>query len=426
MGIFNRLFGRSSERAITYATGVQAGLIQPPTYSGMPVTELTALGVPALLCGIKAISEAVGSLPPVLYRETPAGRDRANTHPLAKLLDQEPNPETTHPVLWETAQSHALLFGNAYLEIVRDGAGRPVELWNLHPKCVTVGRDSSSGKLLYRYTNTAMGGPPGPIGNVTILPAEDVLHVPGLSPDGSVGYQLLTVARETIGFSLATQRFGSSLFRNLGRPGGVIDVPPNVSLNEDGRENLKRSFRQETGGENVGSIVLMEQGIKFSPISLATNEQLQYKETVQFLIYEIARLLNIPPSKLWSLEKATWANLGELNRDFLITTLRPWLVKWEAEICKKLLLPNEKGSYYVEWDCTELLRTDQATRFANYSLAIGKWMTVNEVRAAENLPPVDGGDDLTPPAPPTPPPADDEDDATDDQGDDSKGDDDDA
>jgi HK97 family phage portal protein len=401
-------FVRPESRAITYATGSAAGLIQQPGYSGMVVTEQTALGISALWCGIKVISEAVGSLPPTLYQKSTNGRlEKAENHPLFPLLYSEPNPEATRPVVWETAQAHALLYGNGYLEIERDNGGRPVAIWNIHPHFVQVARDSTTGKLVYRVTNSTSGGPPGTPGQVTILQAENVLHVPGLSPNGTVGYQLLQVARDTLGFQLAAARFGCSLFRNMGRPAGVIDVPPTVKLNEDGEANLRRSFSQEHSGENVGTVAVMQQGLKFTPLTLATNEQVQYQQLMQFFVYEVARLLNCPASKLQSLEKASWGNLETLNRDFLDTTLRPWLEKWEAELERKLLMPSEKGRYFVEFDTAELLRADKLTRYQTYSTALqgAPFRTVNEVRADENLPPIDGGDVLpnsTPPAPPQP------------------------
>ncbi|OWK37896.1 Phage portal protein [Fimbriiglobus ruber] len=363
------------------------------------------------------IAEAVGSLPPTLYQVNAKGfKTPARSHPLYHVLHHEPNVEQTRPVFWETLQAHALIYGNGFAEVERDGGGRPLAVWPIHPSHVRVGRDSDTGKLIYVINYATTGGPPGAPGSQRTLQMEDVLHVPGLSPDGSYGYRLLLVARETMGFALAAQRYGCSLFRNMGRPAGIINSPPNVVHDDEARENLKRSWRQDTGGENVGTVALMEQGYTFNPLTMATNEQTQYKELLEFFVYEVARLLNIQPSKLFDLQKATWGNLTELNRDFLNTTLRPWLEKWEAEMERKLLLPSEKGKYEIEFDTSCLLRTDDATRYAAYAVASGNaaWMTVNEIRQSENLPPIDGGDVL-PGSQPEP-----EDQPEDDQGDDEQ------
>lgn len=399
--------GRFGKRAITYAQGAAAGLIQSPGYTGMPVTERTALGLSAVWCGIRVIAEAVGSLPPTVYTVSPDGfKSPARKHPLYLTLHKEPNVEMTRPVFWETVQAHAILFGNGFAEIERDGGGRPIALWPIHPTHVRVGRDSDNGRLVYVVQNSTTGGPPGSPGSSRTLQQEDILHVPGLSADGSYGFNLLQLARDSIGFGLGAQRYGCSLFRNMGRPAGVINAPPNVKHTDEARTNLKRSWQQDTAGDNVGTVALMEQGYTFDPLTFATNEQTQYVELLQFFVYEVARLLNLQPSKLMDLSKATWGNLTELNRDFLNTTLRPWLEKWEAEMERKLLLPSEKGQYEIEFDTSDLLRADDASRYASYAVASNNasWLTVNEIRQCENLPPIDGGDVLPGSAAPAPAP----------------------
>jgi HK97 family phage portal protein len=388
MNLWQRLFGTKNEKRgvplsqITKDIGVELGLVDAPTRSGVSVSEQTALGISALWAGIRTISQDVGSLEPILYREGPNGsREVADDHPVHFLLTEEPNPEMTRPVLFETLQAHALLHGAAVCEIEHNGAGTPVALWPIHPRNVQTKR-SPSGQLYYLVTAN---------GQQVELQPEDILHVPGLSPDGTVGYRLLTVARETLGFAIATQRYGSSFYGNAARPGGVLSTAG--QLNETARENLRRSWQQlHQGTENVGKVAILEEGLQFTPFTM-TNEQNQYKDVLNWFVYEISRFLLIPPSKLMSLEKATWGNLETLNQDYLTTTLRPWLEKWETEFERKLLTPTERRTHYVEYDVTTLLRADASSRATFYGTAINTgWMTVNEVRARENLPPIDGGD----------------------------------
>jgi HK97 family phage portal protein len=390
------------ERAITSQSF--GGILGSPGYSGIPVTEQTALGLSALSCGIRVISEAVGSLPPVLYKVTENNTKRQPNHPLSLVL-KNPNPEATRPVLWESFVATGLMYGNGFLEIVRDQSGRCIEIWNLHPQHVQVLRDSVTGRLVYRVTNSMSGGPGGQAGTQTQLTSDDIIHVPfNITPDGSVGYRLLNLARDTIGFGLAAQRYGCSLFRNMGRPAGMIEVPCSIKLNEDGRENLRKSFTSNHAGENVGTVGIMEQGLTFTSIDLATNEQTQYQQLLTFFVYEVARLLNIPPFKLHSLDSATWNNSAAQQEAFLSTTLRPLLEKLECELEKKLLMPSEQGSFDIEFDTHELLRADKPTRYTTYETALqgAAFLTINEVRAEEGYPPIDGGDELPTALAPTP------------------------
>lgn len=358
------------------------------TKSGVAVSELSALGNSAIWCGVRTISQDVGCLVPGVYDENEQGiRTRDKKHKLNKLF-REPNPEMTGLTFRETIQANAILWGNGYAEIIRDGAGNPVQLWPIHPQNVMVYRDSETGQLLYKVTVAATGGPPGSIGQQIDLQPQNILHIPGLSPDGSVGYRLLTIARETIGFAQASMNYGAAMFRNGVRPSGTLETT--AKLDEDARKNLKDSYRQENAGaDNVGTIMLLEEGLTWKQASY-TNEQAQYIEILDRFVFEVARLLVIPPPKLMSLEQATWANITELNRAYGNDCLRPWFCKWEAEYERKLLLPSERENKYIEVDCSSLLRADEKTRYQNYDLALAHqpWRTVDEVRAAENLPPL--------------------------------------
>jgi HK97 family phage portal protein len=367
----------SEKRTITWDSVFQKGQDQAAN-SGVTVNESTALGLSAVWCGVRTISQDVGTLPPILYRESGAVRTPARTHPLFRLLRDTPNYEQTRPVFFETLQAHAILWGNCFAEIERDNAGTPLNLWIIHPSRVTLKRRVTGG-LYYEIEND--GGPPAKI------EPENVLHVPGLSPDGSVGYKLLAVARETIGFGVATQQYGTSFFANSARPSGALKSAGELS--DPARENLRKSWAQlYSGTKNTGKVAILEEGLEFTPFQL-TNEQSQYTEILQYFVYEIARLLNVQPTKLYDLQKATWGNLTELNRDYLTTTLRPWLVKYEAEMERKLLRLDERDGMYIEFDTKQLLRADTATRYASYSVGISAgFLTVDEVRAEENLPPL--------------------------------------
>lgn len=393
--------GRSEARAMTLEDWLRRKLDGVPAAAGVPVTVQRALGLSALWCGVKVISEAVGMMPLVLYQKTAAGRERAEADDLYPVLHDEPNPEQTRPVFFETLQSHCLLHGNGYAEIERNGDGSARHLWICHPTRTRPDRDPA-GRLVYKVQGVP-GQPPATI------PAADMLHVPGLGPDGSVGYELLEYGRDTIGFALAAQLYGASWFKNAGRPGGILEVAGQLSPEQ--QETLRRSWQQlHAGADNAGRVAVLEQGTKFSPFT-PTNEQAQYRELLLFFVYEVARLLNIQPSKLHDLAKATWGNLETMNQDFLTTTLQPWLTKWEAEVKKKCLPAAVKRVRYCEFLTDVIIRTDYKTRVEGLNkLTGGPILTVNEARRLENLPPIDGGDSLRlPPSAPTPtapPPAD--------------------
>lgn len=395
LAYLKRKFGLEG-RAMSFDDWLSRRLDGVPAASGVPVSVQSALGLSALWCGVKVISEAVGMMPLLLYRRTgDDDRARADVHPLYEILHDEPNPEMTRPVFFETLQANALLHGNAYAEVERNGDGSTRALWPIHPTRVTPKRDAA-GVLYY-----AVKGLPGT--DDVPIPAADMIHVPGLGPDGSVGWALMEYGRDTIGFALAAQRFGSAWFKNAGRPGGMLTVEG--TLSDQARENLRRSWQKlHAGADAAGAVAVLEEGTKFEPFT-PTNEQAQYKDLLQFFVYEVARLLNCQPSKMHSLERATWGNLETLNQDFLTTTLQPWLTKWECEIKRKAISRNQRSTLYCEFLTDVVIRINYQTRIEGLMKAIGRpWMTVNEGRRLENLPPIDGGDELAGPVSPTPNP----------------------
>lgn len=388
MEFIKRWFRGSEKRAVTWEQlAALGGWIDSPTKSNVTVTEKTALGLSALYCGLKTISDDVGTLEPVLYFEKGDNRERAKNHAVYDILCDEPNQYQTRPVFW-SAYMHRCLLGNGLAEIERNNAGDPIALHLIDPATVEYIK-TETGHLQYK------------IGETT-LEAKDVLHVPGFSPDGSVGYKLLKIARETFGFGLAAQEFGAKFFANGCRPSGTLNAPG--GLTEQAYNNLQKSKQDLYGGTaNVGKIMLLEEGVTFNPLMFGSNEQNQYKELLNFFNFEVARFLNIPSVLLHEVSRNSWGGtLYELKSMYLTNCLRPWLIKLEHEIEKKLLTREERYSFYCEFDTSSLLRIDTDKRYASYAIGLSnKFLTVDEVRAMENLPPLPP--ELAPQEPPAGP-----------------------
>jgi HK97 family phage portal protein len=99
------------------------------------------------------------------------------------------------------------------------------------------------------------------------------------------------------------------------------------------------------------------------------------------------------------MDKTAFANVEQQAIDYVTRTLRPWLVRDEQSINMALLTKEEKREYFVEHLIDGLLRGDSAARADYYSKAkAARWMTTNEIRAKENLNPIEGGNvmDVTP------------------------------
>lgn len=186
-----------------------------PTPSGKTVNERTAMTTSAVYACVRVLSETIASLPLHVYRRVNGGKEKAVGHNLYHLLHDEPNPEMTSFVFRETLIGHLLLWGNAYAQIIRDGRGKVIALYPLLPDRMEVGR-TEQGELFYCYQKD---------GQQYLLHREEVLHVPGLSFDGLVGYSPIAMAKNSIGMALATEEYGSKFFANDARPSVVLEHP---------------------------------------------------------------------------------------------------------------------------------------------------------------------------------------------------------
>ena len=359
--------------------------------AGKIVTERSAMQMTAVYSCVRILAEAIAGLPLHLYRYTDSGgKEKATDHPLYLLLHDEPNPEMSSFVFRETLMTHLLLWGNAYAQIIRNGKGEVMALYPLMPNKMSVERDEN-GQLYYTYTRSAEEAKTAETGRVILLP-KDVLHIPGLGFDGLVGYSPIAMAKNAIGLAIATEEYGAKFFANGAAPSGVLEHPGTIKDPQRVREAWQSQFG---GSSNSGKIAVLEEGMKYTPISISP-EQAQFLETRKFQINEIARIFRVPPHMVGDLEKSSFSNIEQQSLEFLKYTLDPWVVRWEQSIARSLLSENEKKQYFVKFNLEGLLRGDYASRMNGYATARQNgWMSANDIRELENLdriPAEEGGD----------------------------------
>jgi HK97 family phage portal protein len=352
------------------------------TSAGVAISETSALNYAAVWQAVSLISGDVGSLPLPLYKKLKGGgKERYTEHPLYYILHDSPNPEMSSMVWRETLQGHLLTWGNNYSEIVRNGAGQVSELWPMLPSQVSPFRQD--GRLKYRIVPDS--------GREVILESFDVLHVPGLGFDGTIGYSPIMKARESLGLLAASERFGASFYGNGTAFGGFLTHPR--PLSEKAEKNLRESLSAgHQGPDKAHRLKILEDGMTFQQAGVEPNAA-QFLETRKFQITEVCRWFNLSPSKLRELDNSSVrANIEQDAIDYVQSTLRPWLVRWEQEINRKLISPRERYIQSAEFVIDGLLRGDFASRYAGY--AVGRqwgWLSVNEIRALENLNPISDG-----------------------------------
>lgn len=378
-------FGQARDKPVDKAADAGYSFLFGRTTSGKPVNERTAMQTTAVYSCVRILAEAIASLPLHVYEyQDDGGKKLVHDHPLYYLLHDEPNPEMTSFVFRETLMSHLLIWGNAYAQIIRDGAGRVLGLYPLLPDKMEVQRDDR-GNIYYVYSRNSDENPMfKEYGNIK-LKAEDVLHIPGLGFDGLIGYSPIAMAKNAVGMTLACEEYGASFFANGANPGGVLEHPGVLKDPSKVRESWNSVYR---GVNNAHKIAVLEEGMKYQQIGIPPEEA-QFLETRKFQINEIARLYRIPPHMVGDLDKSSFSNIEQQSLEFVKYTLDPWVIRWEQSLQRSLLLPGEKGKYFIKLNVDGLLRGDYQSRMNGY--AVGRqngWFSANDIREMENMNPI--------------------------------------
>lgn len=332
---------------------------------------------------IKLLAASIATLPLEIFRkQSDGGRAKAGGHPLWTILHDRPNRWMTSVEFRMCMQGHLALRGNAYAQIVPGPRGAVDQLLPIHPDRVRIERQAS-GDLLYKVS-MPMGAPQN-------LAQEEVFHLRGYSFDGIRGISPIDYEREVFGAGLAAQEFGNRFFANDATPGGVLEHPG--KLGEVASKHLKESLLGKHGGvSNSHSPMILEEGMKWNAVGI-TNRDAQFLESRRFSVIDVCRIFGVPPHMVGDLDRATYSNIEQQSLEFIMYTLREWIVLWEQAISRDLIIAPD--TYYAEFDLDSLLRGDKLSRYQSYHWALTDgWMNRNEVRAAEGLNREDGLDEF--------------------------------
>lgn len=351
--------------------------------SGKVVTADKAIALSAVWACVRLLSESVSTLPLKVYQRAPDGsRKLAQSHPAYQLLCRRPNTEMTPSRFMLMVVASVCLRGNAFVEKKMIG-NKLVSLVPLLPQCMVVKR-LDSGELEYTYTEK---------GQKRVIQVKNMMHIRGFGLDGVCGMMPMQVGRDVFGSAMAVEESAAKIFENGLQSSGYF--ASKNTLTKEQRERLRRNLSAFAGSKNAGKVMVLEADLSYQNITM-NPEAAQMLESRAFSIEEICRWFRVPPFMVGHTTKqSSWSSSVEgMNMQFLTNTLRPLLINIEQEISRCLL--NGDDDLFAEFSVEGLLRADSAGRSAYYTTALQNgWMSRNDVRRLENLPPIDGGDIYT-------------------------------
>ena len=362
------------------ASGQQIPLpVEPILDQTKTVTPDAALQISAVFACVELLAQTISTLPLYVYKDTDNGGRQPDKGRLWMLLHERPNAWMTPSEFLSAMVVNRMLRGNAYAQIIRDGAGEPIALVPLSPDQMEV--SVTAGGEVYTYYQD---------GVVSVLAPENVIHWKGLG-NGFIGLSKLEYMRATADEAISAQDNASRLYGSYSKPSGVLQT--DSALND---EQLSAVFERFKGMSRGGAgLYVIDRGLKYQQLSL-TPADAQLLQTRQFSVEEICRWFGVPGVLVGSTATTTWGSgIQQIVEGFHKFTIGPLCKQLEQALSRRLVSVTDLDTT-IEFKLDGFLRTTPEARASFYStMAQNGAMTRNEIRRLENLPPVEGGDALT-------------------------------
>lgn len=343
-------------------------------------TAKKALTLSAFYNAVDIISNDVAKLPKNVFIKTGDSRQIFSPSPINYLIGTSPNDMMTAFDFWKVIVVLVIIKGNAFVRVERNSTTGEIDsLLLLDSSEVDI--LSKNDKLFYKVGKKTYQG-------------SDILHFKAFSLDGITGVSVIRFAAENLGVNLDSQDYVASIYKDRGVSYGVIESEQNID--KVNKQLIEEGFAKKMSSGDKFRVPMLDSGLKYKSIAV-TPAEAQFIETNKMAILEICRWLNIAPHKLKVLDNANFSNIYHQSIEHVQDSILPWLVRLEQEMNRKFF-GKELSEYYIKINEKMLLRGDLNSKQAFYSAMVYSGvMTRNEVRALEDMNPIDGLDEpLTP------------------------------
>lgn len=348
------------------------------------LTRECTLAFPALFACITLIASDIAKLRVKLteYDEEDEIWEETTSASFSPVLTK-PNPYQTRIQFFEFWVLSLLIWGNAYILKRRDARGLVTAMYVLDPRRVTV-QVATDGSVFYAIGQDDLND----VEKAVTVPSSEIIHdrmnclfhpMCGLSPIFACGLA------STVGIKIMEN--GAMFFKNGAMIRGIITVPG--ALPQDRATALKKKFDDGYTGENAGKIAVLADGAKFQPLTMNSTDA-QLIETLKLSAEQVCSVFHVPGYMVGVGTPPAYNNIEALNQQYYTQCLQVRIESIELLLDEGMSLPSK---YAVEFDLSQLLRMDTASRVDALQKQIGAGMlSPNEARRCENLPPVIGGE----------------------------------
>lgn len=348
--------------------------------SGETVDPVRGLGVPTAYRCISIIATVVASC---TLNTVDSNGVETVWQPWQNLLSYTPYE------IAELIVTHLAGWGNFYAFPVLQ-RGTLIDLQPIYPGNVSVLR--IKGKKIFRVrkqvpvngTNPAPNSPPGDNGEYKDYTEDEVFHIPFLGFDGLQGMSPIMAAAQTMGTSMAADRLAARFHSRGQQLGGIVKVKVPLA-SQDQADAIKYQWRTSHGGvRNAGDVAVLDSETDFQPVTI-NPDSLQLLESRGWQMQEVARIFGVPLTML-STNSTGYGDAIETQQvGFVTYTVRQYTDRIEQRVARQFLPRGEKAAF----DLDGLMRGSMLERFQAYNVGIaGGWMTREQPRVLENMPPL--------------------------------------
>jgi HK97 family phage portal protein len=373
--VLNNLF---EQRGISFqSVWGSGGDIEILNQSGTNVNNETVFKVNAIFSAISLISDTISTLPVDSYIRRDGARFAFRPRP---AWVQQPDIDTTKEAFYGSLIVSLLLDGNGFVRVFKDRQGRVVNMTVLNPAKVEI-RKNKVGNVTYAYEGE---GKP--------LTKNDLIHIPDVVRPGEIrGISRVAALKDNFGLAIALESYAARFFGQGATTNGIIEFPGNLSP-EQAKQLVEGFDARHKGFRKSHKTGVLSGGAKFVQTSVE-NDKAQFIDSRRMAVEDVARAFNIPPHLLGLPGTNTYSSVEQNNIAFVTHTLRPIVQKLESAFTPLMATEPGGATAFIKFTLDGLLRGDANSRFTAYSTGLqAGYLTINDIRRLEDLPPVDGGE----------------------------------
>ena len=359
MGLFDFIKKRDTELPVT-TPEVDDVLLQA-LINGEAITREKAMTLPAVAGAVDFISNMIASMPVKLYKYKKGKIEEVEGDPRTMFLNADTGDTLNGYQLRKIMVEDYLLDKGGYAYI-RRYKNEVTGLFYVEP--IRVSLINNYQPIYKDYTIIVQGNEYRPY---------EFLKLLRNTKNGSEGVGITQELSKALETAYSTLLYQLGLVKTGGNKKGFLQAER--KLGQEEINQLKQAWRNMYQN-NTENVVVLNNGLKFQESSNSSVE-MQLNESKKTLQDEINNIFHIK---------------GDFYETFK-EAIYPIVRAFTTALNTSLLLENEKGKYFFDFDVKEIIKANVKERYEALKLAkeIGL-MTINEMRKYENMNSIEGLD----------------------------------